>query len=192
MAIEKYTTEAFILRDYPAYEADMNYKVWTKDFGIIYISARSIRKTNAKLRMQTKKHNFLNMTIVKGKDIWRLVGIEEIPNQTDNQKYFLEAKTIVAEVINRFVEEKKTYKKLFEKLKTVIFSGTKELEIKKLKLLIYYLVLVDTGYADAKIIGAKDLEEYKNFSISDFYLYFILNENQIKEQVNVILKNSML
>ncbi len=64
--------------------------------------------------------------------------------------------------------------------------------ISKLKILIYYLVLVDTGYADAKIIGAKDLEEYKNFTMSQFCLHYILNEDRIKNHVYEILKSSML
>ena len=77
MAIEKYTTEAFILKQYEQGENDLVYKVWTKDFGIIFALARSIRKVNAKLRPNTKKNDFLVMTLVKGKEVWRLTGAEE-------------------------------------------------------------------------------------------------------------------
>lgn len=193
MAIEKYTTEAFILKQYEQGENDLVYKVWTKDFGIIFVLARSIRKINAKLRPIAKKNNFLVMTLVKGKEIWRLTGIEESKERFFENQYALEVKKIIAQAIDKFVEEKKTYKKLFEKFKSLILEETGEIfEIKKLKLLIYYLVLVDTGYADAKKIGAKDLEEYKNFSISDFYTHMILNEKEVKEHITSILKNSML
>lgn len=192
MAIEKYTTEAFILKEYIEGESDLTYKVWTKDFGIIFVLARSIRKVNAKLRMLTKKHNFLSLTLVKGKNIWRLVGVEDLNCNQNNEKYFAEVKSIIAEVIHRFLEEKKSYKKLFEKLKSILTLNQKELEILKIRTLIYYLVLVDTGYADAKIIGVKDLEEYKSFNMKDFYLHFILNEDKVKEHLAKILKESML
>ena len=194
MSIEKYTTEAFILREYIQGEADMNYKVWTKDFGIIFASARSIRKVNAKLRMLAKKNTFLSMTLVKGKEIWRLTGVEESKENFKDSQHSLEVRAVIAETINRFLEEKKTYKKLFEKLKfiTLLESGLSEIEIQKLKILIYYLVLVDTGYADAKIIGVKDINEYKSFDMKDFYNHFILNEKEIRDHVVFVLKHSMV
>lgn len=194
MSIEKYTTEAFILKEYERDENDLVYKVWTRDFGIIFVLARSIRKINAKLRMNAKKHDFLNITIVKGKDIYRLTGIEESKENIQNSNYYLEIKSIIAESVNRFLEEKKTYKKLFEKLKFLILKDNNLpiVDINKIKILIYYLVLVDTGYADAKIIGVKDIEEYKSFKIQDLYTYFILNEKEIKEHIIFVLKHSMI
>lgn len=194
MSIEKYTTEAFILREYPQDENDFVYKVWTKDFGIIFVLARSIRKINAKLRMNAKKNEFLNMTLVKGRDIWRLTGVEEIKENLGSSQYFSEIKLLISETINRFLEEKKTYKKLFEKLKflTICSNGLTQMDPLKLKILIYYLVLVDTGYADAKVIGVKDIEEYKNFEMKDFYTYFFLNEKEVKDHVVFVLKHSMV
>lgn len=194
MAIEKYTTEAFILKEYEQGENDLVYKVWTKDFGIIFVLARSIRKVNAKLRPITKKNNFLVMTLVKGKEIWRLAGIEEDKEEMLEGQYSLEVKKIIAEGVNKFIEEKKTYKKLFERLKSLLlYKNQKELyEIKKLKNLIFYLVLVDAGYADAKKIGVKDLHEYKSFNMQDFYTHFILNEKEVKEHLVSVLENSML
>lgn len=194
MSIEKYTTEAFILREYPQDENDFVYKVWTKDFGIIFVLARSIRKINAKLRMNAKKNEFLNMTLVKGRDVWRLTGVEEIKENLGSSQYFSEIKLLISETINRFLEEKKTYKKLFEKLKflTICSNGLTQMDPFKLKILIYYLVLVDTGYADAKVIGVKDIEEYKNFEMKDFYTYFFLNEKEVKDHVVFVLKHSMV
>lgn len=193
MSHEKYTTEAFILKSYEQGESDLVYKIWTREFGIIFVLARSIRKVSAKLRMNAKKNQFLNTTLVKGKDIWRLTGVEESQNISTNDIYFLEIQKIIAEAVDKFIEEKKSYKKLFDKLKSIfIEEGIEKLEISKLKILIYYLVLVDTGYADARVIGVKDLEEYKDFSIRDFYTHFILNESEIKNHVVFVLKNSML
>lgn len=143
MAIEKYTTEAFILKQYEQGENDLVYKVWTKDFGIIFALARSIRKVNAKLRLLSKKNDFLVMTFVKGKDVWRLTGVEESKEKLFTNQYSLEVKKIIAEAIDKFVEEKKTYKKLFEKLKSILLEEEEGKEnvfqIQKLKLLIYYL-----------------------------------------------------
>ena len=194
MSIEKYTTEAFILREYPQDENDFVYKVWTKDFGVIFVLARSIRKINAKLRMIAKKHEFLNMTLVKGKDIYRLTGVEETPMNYKFGEYSSQVKKLIYEAIDRFIEEKKSYKKLFEKLKflTLAYNNLSPLETSKLKILIYYLVLVDTGYADAKIIGVKDIEEYKSFEMKDFYTHFILNEKEVKDHVVFVLKHSMV
>jgi recombinational DNA repair protein (RecF pathway) len=194
MAHEKYTTEAFVLKIYEQNEHDLAYKIWTKDFGIIFAVAKSIRKINAKLRSLVKKHDFFSVTLVKGKDIWRLVGAEEDNLlENNNPKASLTAKKIIAESIDKFLEEKKTYKKLFDRLKSAFTEkDILGMEVNKLKVLIYYIVLVDTGYADARIIGAKDLEEYLRFSVTDFHTHFILNEKAVRGHVSLVFKNSML
>ncbi len=194
MAIEKYTTEAFILREYEQGENDFVYKVWTKEFGIIFVLARSIRKVNAKLRPIAKKNNFVLMTLVKGKEVWRLTGIEENKEKLIENQYAKEVKKIISEYINKYIEEKKTYKNLFEKLKyLIIFEKEKEVyEISKLKKLILFIVLVEAGYANIQKIGIRDLEEYRKYHIKDLYTYFILNEKEISEHLLSVLKISML
>ena len=197
MAIEKYTTEAFVLRSYEQGEHDLVYKLWTRDFGIIFAVAKSIRKINAKLRSLVKKNDFLVVTLVKGRDVWRLVGAEELKENSsliESKTWYLEAKKIISEAINKFIEEKKTYKKLFDKIKNIFIEKNEIgiLEINKFRILIYYLVLVDTGYADARIIGVKDLEEYKKFTIKDFYTHFVLNEREVKEHILNVLREIMI
>lgn len=203
MSIEKYTTEAFILREYEQGENDIVYKIWTRDFGIVFVLGKSIRKINSKLHLVMKKNDFLNVTLVKGKDVWRLTGAEEWKQKaiykdediiTDYKKNILNTKKIISDVINKYLEEKKTYKKLFDKMKSIFEIEDKSFlsNINNLKILINYLVLVDTGYADAEIIGVKDIEEYKNFSIQDFYTYFILNEKEVKTHLVKVLKETMI
>lgn len=194
MSIEKHTTEAFILKEYERSENDFVYKVWTKDFGIIFVLAKSIRKINAKLRMNSKKNEFLNITLVKGKDIWRLTGVGYgLGIYIEENETLIKIKYLIGEIINRFLEENKSYKKLFERLKSIYLdTNFQKLEIKKIQLLIYYIVLVDTGYADAKIIGVKDLESYKKLSSSDIYVNFILNEEEIKKHTKDIINIVML
>lgn len=194
MSIEKHTTEAFILKEYERGENDFVYKVWTKDFGIIFVLAKSIRKINAKLRMNSKKNEFLNITLVKGKDIWRLTGVDYgLGIYIEENETLIKIKYLIGEIINRFLEENKSYKKLFERLKSIYLdTNFQKLEIKKIQLLIYYIVLVDTGYADAKIIGVKDLESYKKLYSSDIYVNFILNEEEIKKHTKDIINIVML
>ncbi len=197
MSIEKYTTKAFILKEYERDENNMVYKVWTRDFGVIFVLARSIRKINAKLRMMIKKNDFILITIVKGKDLWRLTGGEEQNKISINSSWQFKAKKIIAEAISKLIEEKKTYKKLFDRLESIFILGENYkifslFDTNKFKLLVTYIVLVDTGYADARIIGAKDLEEYKTFSMKDFYTYFVLNEKEVKSHVLNVLKEIMI
>jgi recombinational DNA repair protein (RecF pathway) len=196
MAIEKYTTEAFILREYEQGEHDLVYKIWTREFGIIFAVAKSIRKINAKLRSLIKKNDFTILTLVKGRDVWRMTGAEELIFDTDfnSKSWSLKAKKVISEIVSKFLEEKKTYKKLFDKIKSIFSFGEDIdiLEINNFKILIYYIILVDTGYADAGIIGAKDIEEYKNFSMKDFYTHFVLNEKEVKKHVLHVLRETML
>ncbi len=188
MSYDKYTTEALILKSYENGENDLAYKVFTYDFGIIFVHAKSVRKINSKLRMKLNVNNFCLITLVKGKELWRVTGVEEMNNIKKDQNRL----AILCECISRFIPIEKSQKKLFEKLKNIVIDESNVLEISKFKILIYYIVLVDTGYADAKIIGAKDIDEYKSFSVSDLYTHFSLNEKYIIDHVIYVLKHSML
>jgi len=208
MSIEKYTTEGLILKSYEQKENDLVFKIWTREFGIIFCLATAIRKIQAKLRMKMQVNRLVIITIVRGKEIWRLTGAEEIlifhsesnSNKkildSENLNYFfslenmLEKNSIISECVNRFLPIEKSHKKLFDKLKNILVLP--DLDLNNFRALIYFIVLVETGYADALMIGAKDLEEYINFSAVDLHINFILHEKVVKDHLRKVLQESML
>ena len=187
MSIEKYITEGLILKKYEQGENDLTFKVFTFEFGVIFVLAKSIRKINAKLRMQMQVYHFVRLTLVKGREAWRLTGANENITRDNN---LIEKSVIISECVNRFLPSEKPQKVTFERLKDIL--SLKKINLNDFRTLVYYIVLVDTGYADIKVIGIQNMEEYKSFTASDLQTYFILNEKEVKFHLKKVLSESML
>ena len=203
MSITKHTTSAFIIKYYESGENDLMYKIWTKDFGIIFALAKSVRKINAKLRMILRKNDFINITLVEGRELWRIVGTAEDENLNQNfekdlnlnqEKKFLEIKKIISDGVDKFLEERKAYIYLFSLFKSIFDKENKNqiLEISKMKILIFYIINVFAGYADFKLLNIQKIEELEKMEIKNFYLNFVLNQEEIKNHLIKAIKNSML
>lgn len=70
----KYQTEALVLARYPLKEAGALTTLLTKDFGIVAARAEGVKRSGAKLAhaLQTLTHS--RVTLVRGKEGWRLTG----------------------------------------------------------------------------------------------------------------------
>lgn len=72
MTYSKYHTEGIILRRYDVGEADCGYLVFTRDLGLIYAKAKSVREIKSKLRFGLQELSVSEMSFVKGKEVWRI------------------------------------------------------------------------------------------------------------------------
>lgn len=77
MAHNIYHTEGFILEKKDFKEADNLLFILTKDFGVIPVLALGLRRLPSKLRYQTVLFNHANVSLVKGREFWRLIAVEE-------------------------------------------------------------------------------------------------------------------
>lgn len=184
MAIEKYTTEGIILESYDQGEHDRAFKVFTKDFGLIMCHARSVRKLESKLRAHLLPRTVSLLTLVKGREVWRLTGAERRNIQTP----FIDE---VGELIKRFVRGEGAHKSLYKRL-IGLSTLTNEHDQDKVRLLIYYVLLVELGYADARVIGATDIKEYAKYSIEDLYTHALLRHKEVRTHTLLVLKEVQL
>lgn len=184
MAIEKYTTSCLVIEAFDQGENDRVYKLFTREFGLLAVHAKSIRKLESKLRVHVLPRSMSLVTLVKGKEIWRLVGAEE---QHTEKEYTHE----VTLLIKRFIRGEGTHKALYDRL--VQFLNTTVKHEKKMSLtLIYYIVLVELGYADAKVIGAKNLKEYISWNIDDLHTHLYLSYNSVRTHIQEVMKEVQL
>lgn len=70
----KYATEAVVLARYPLGEASVLLALLTKEFGLVKARAQGLRKTGAKLAPALQTLGAATVTLVRGKDGWRLTG----------------------------------------------------------------------------------------------------------------------
>ena len=78
MSYNIYTTEGLILSSIPLREADRVYSILTKDFGLIRGTATGVRKGHSKLRGVLEPISLVNVSLVRGKEYWRITSAEPI------------------------------------------------------------------------------------------------------------------
>ena len=184
MAIEKQVTKCIVLDSYENGENDKTYKVFTREFGLITCHAKSIRKLESKLRAHILPHSLSLITLVQGREVWRLVGAE---GESLDSPYIHEVTTL----LKRFIRGEGAHKALYDRI--ISFLGSTSLYDEQItRLLLYYMLLVELGYADAKVIGAKDIKEYVAFSIDDLYTHILLTRKSVRAHVQEVLKEMQL
>ncbi len=185
MAIEKQTTKAFILNEYEQGESDKVYKLFTKDFGVIFALAKSVRKLESKLRFHLEKTKLVSVTLVKGKEIWRLTGVESFEGKT-------EGTALLTKLVERFVRGEGPQIKLFdhayEYAATPYISVTRDIRT----LTLYYVFLVDLGYADGLVSGADSMAQFFAFGIEDHFTHVFLRKAEITKHVHTVLSEMQL
>lgn len=183
MAIEKYTTESIVIEYFDQGEHDRVYKLFTKEFGLVMAHAKSVRKLESKLRAHVMPRSVSLVTLVQGRDVWRLVGAQEEKGGIGLEDAVL--------LIKRFIKGEGAHKALYNRLMEYVQHAS-SFDEKKARLLLYYFMLVDLGYADAKAIGAKDLKEYVGWNIQDLYTHLLLSHDIVRLHVHEVLKEMQL
>lgn len=71
-----YTVSGWILEERSVGEASAVLRLFTEEFGVIDVSAQSVRALASKLRYQLGRGRSGRFTVVRGRETWRLVGAE--------------------------------------------------------------------------------------------------------------------
>ena len=185
MAIEKYTTRAFVLNEYEQGESDKVFKLFTREFGVIFALAKSVRKLESKMRFHLGKTKKVSVTLVKGKEVWRLVGVEGL--EGGNKDGALPCK-----IVERFVRGESPQKKLFDHVEEYLEIGDENIPKEVGVLSLYYVLLVDLGYADGTVGGAKDVIDFFSFTMQDHFMQIFLHKENVKKHVHTVLSEMQL
>ncbi len=78
MSYHIYTTEGLVLSARPLREADRVYSILTRDLGLVKATALGVRKEASKLRGLIEPVTLAKVSLVKGKEYWRITSAEQI------------------------------------------------------------------------------------------------------------------
>lgn len=184
MAIEKYVTRAIVLESYDQGEHDKAFKVFTREFGLLICQAKSVRKLESKLRAHILPRSVSLITLVQGREVWRLVGAEE---ESVLSPYIHEATTL----LKRFVRGEGAHKNLYDRVISFLTVASSYDE-QMARLLLYYILLVELGYADAKVIGVSEIKEYHSLSVDNLYTRLLLTKKDVRTHVQEVLKEMQM
>lgn len=185
MSIEKYTTESLILAQYDYGESDAIFKIYTRDFGVVSARQASYKKSS-KLRAHIVVGRLTNITLVKGKEFYRIAGARE---SLEDKNFNREIVANVIEIINRFLGFENKNIKLFDRI--ISYLNIKNLDIVIIRLCVVAEVLIIGGFLNTEDIGMS-LEEYKTSSIDDIYLNIVNNKVEIVQKLRGAIEASML
>lgn len=80
MAYVTYTTEAIVCGTYDRNTADRSYRLFTRELGMLYADARSVRKEESKQRQALQDFSLIKVSLVKGKGGWKIGSVSEMKN----------------------------------------------------------------------------------------------------------------
>lgn len=80
MAYHLYQTEGIVLQAYPRGEADMSFRLYTKDYGSLSLFAKGIRLEKSKLRGNLEMFTHAKIAFIAGRELYRLTYAEVLDN----------------------------------------------------------------------------------------------------------------
>ncbi|PIR40741.1 MAG: DNA repair protein RecO [Candidatus Yonathbacteria bacterium CG10_big_fil_rev_8_21_14_0_10_43_136] len=169
-----YHTCGIILASNAVGESNRFYKIFTEELGLIGGSAQSVREGKSKLRYTLQDYSIVNVDLVRGKEVWRIVSagehrsLDTIKNDQTRLKHFAS----YCALLSRFLHGEGRDQELFDEIISVIDFLEKETIPEELTLsfesLATFRVLARLGYVDP--------EGYRNFFVRDAYSAGILKD----------------
>lgn len=152
MAYHIYQTEGFVIGRRNIKEADALLEIFTLDFGLLSVQAKSIRILNSKMRFHSTCPGHLTLSLVKGGGPWRLISAEKTkllePIMADSDK-----RQLVARIFNllvRLMNGEEANKNLFNTIKnSFVFMSevnSKDLSYRSVECIIVLRILKSLGY----------------------------------------------
>lgn len=75
-----YTTEALVCGSRDSNTSDRSYLLFTREAGMVWAMARSVREERSKQRYALQDHSLVRVSLVRGKSGWRIGSVEPILN----------------------------------------------------------------------------------------------------------------
>ena len=148
-----YSTQAIILQNGVWGESNRTFSFLTKDFGLVSASAQGVREIRSKLRYSLKNFSHVQVSLVRGKEMWRVVTVipEESFNGMLNDYNKIIIFTRISKLLLRLVAGESHNEELFDFLLTLAqFLNTQELDeqlLQSVELLAELKIISLLGYA---------------------------------------------
>ncbi len=159
-----YTTEGFILKSINFGEANKYFFIFTKEFGLIKATAQSVRHLKSKLRYGLEDFSLSQVSVVRGRELWRITSAEKKLNLKDKEKLALLARIFSLLLRLLHGEEKNDF--LFQTVKEGInflqTSGLNEEILANFECIMALRILSSLGY-----IGK--LGDFDQFTTSPYF-----------------------
>lgn len=122
MSYLMYTTPALVCGSKDNNTSDRSYLLFTRDAGMVWATARSVREERSKQRYALQDHSLIRVSLVRGKQGWRIGSVESIMNAYLTASHRAGRSGVVGMVrfLRRFVHGEWPHPELFTDIETVL------------------------------------------------------------------------
>ena len=165
---EIYNTEGIILSSGDIGEANKFITIFSEQFGLISATAQSVRQIKSKLKHGLQKFTVANISLVRGKDVWRITNVEYKQNlyyEFRKNKFKLKVVISILVLIKKLLAGEKYNERLYKIIRRAIsFFKKNDLskeEISDFENIVLIRILHNLGYFDEnkKVRGKKIYKE---------------------------------
>lgn len=156
MAYITYTTKALVCGTYDNKTSDRSYLLFTREAGMLYASARSVRVEKSKQRYALQDFSLVRVSLIKGKGGWKIGSIESGKNyyHLALSKEARGSVVSLCRLLRRFVKGEEAAVDLFDYVITS-FEELLNVQTKRsfVQTAIHVHVLAYLGYVDKKLVS---------------------------------------
>ena len=155
-----YQTDGFVLAAKNIGEGNRLFYLFTEDLGLVQAYAQNIRSEKSKLRYQLQALSRVQVSLVRGREYWRVVGVEDTQPLFWNEKFLYKETIIMQKIFNlilRLVRGEEAHQVLFAIISNFFVSlneSGKEsdsvLHHKHIELLTVARILHSLGYVSSR------------------------------------------
>lgn len=153
MGYRKYNTPGLILDRVTVGEADTFFFIYTRDLGRVGATARSVRTMKSKLRYALQPYTFVEISLVRGKQIWRITNAiagrnlySELSDTPQKLAVFLNVVALIRRLVRGEQADPELYQVLENGFSFLADNQLEEDEVRRTELLIVLRVLECLGY----------------------------------------------
>ena len=186
MAYSTYTTEALVCGSYARNGADKSFRLFTKDAGMLYATARSVREERSKQRFALQDFSFVRVSLVRGKADWR-IGSVEVEHNLFSSADDRQTRTLVVfgiKLLNRFLSGEEPHQDVFVEAKRFfdLLRSTELLNSDKLMVLFELRLLKLLGYVKSSPLLAPLLDEKRSYED----ILHVMTDEQLRAAEKVV------
>src|SRR3989344_9616956 len=162
-----YHTAGFILGIRSHRESSKVFSIFTQELGMVEASAQAVREVKSKLRMNLNDFSFVDLSLLRGKQRWKITGAKERENFFKHFRHISEKLRVSANIfglLSRFLHGEEKNQPLFSFLQdALVFFSNSNLEkeqIKNFEAIVVMRILHYLGYVGGESFSKNFLEDF--------------------------------
>ncbi len=151
MSYHHYHTKAIVLKNSDVSEASRMYKLYTRELGLVHARAQGVRALRSKLRYNLEELAVVDVSLVRGKEFWRVTGAmfdKNAPASSKTPNRFLRARA--AALLAQLVQGEEKNEELFDSVYTAFSfleqSESENVSIADMEIALVLKILSSLGY----------------------------------------------